>query len=193
MLSNCVLIRKLTPFVIEAEVVGILGVGSAETFQVTKEIRSEMNALSVTIVDLYVRQIAVSEQVCSILHYVKFQKAMVFVNALIECISVAGNVALHVLSGGMAVLEKGEDGLEVGELVESLLGTGKEWSSIITQPMVKRFIKAGDVVLKEKTWNDLPEANRRAVEAAANGLGLSNDDLRSRFRGAAEEEHSTPG
>jgi len=42
-------------------------------------------------------------------------------------------------------------------------------------------------LLEAKTWNDLPEANRRAVEAVAYGLGLSIDELCTGFRGAAKE------
>jgi len=186
--------QRVLQFIIEAEKVGILGGGCAETFQATKEIRSEMNVLSATIDDLYTRQIAMAEQVQGILHHQRIQQAVSFVNAILACIPFAGGIVGHVISGGMAVLEnaEGEDGLEVVGLVESLLGIGKEWSSFITERIVERFIKAGEVVLEEKTWKSLPEANRRAVEAAADGLGLSIDELRNGFRGTAQKELSTP-
>jgi len=144
------------------------------------EIRSELNMLSTTIVDLYTHQIAMDEQVRSILDYQKVQQAMSFVNALLACIPFASGVAVHILSGGMAILEHadGED-FAVSALVESLFGVGKDWSSFITEPLVNRFLRAGDVVLEEKIWNEIPEANRRALEAAADGLGLSIDELRS--------------
>lgn len=80
----------------------------------------------------------------------------------------------------------------VSGLVESLFGVGKDWSSFITEPIVKRFLKAGDAVLKKETWNDLLEANRLAVEAAADGLGLTVDELRRRPRAAAQEEPDVP-
>lgn len=48
------------------------------------------------------------------------------------------------------------------------------------------------MVLEEKTWNYLPGANRRAVEAAADGLGISIDELRVRLRVAAQEEETAP-
>ena len=66
-------------------------------FQETNEIRCEMNMLSTTIVDFYTRQIAMDEQVQGILHYVKIQQAMSFVNAILACIPLAGNLAVHVL------------------------------------------------------------------------------------------------
>jgi len=127
------------------------------------------------------------EQVRSILDYQKVQQAMSFVNALLACIPFASGVAVHILSGGMAILEHadGED-FAVSALVESLFGVGKDWSSFITEPLVNRFLRAGDVVLEEKIWNEIPEANRRALEAAADGLGLSIDELR-RIEGRASK------
>lgn len=50
------------------------------------------------------RQIAVHKQVQGILHYVKVQQAMSFVNTLLECIPVVGNVGVHLLTSGMAKL-----------------------------------------------------------------------------------------
>lgn len=157
-------------------------------FQETNEIRSEMNMLSTTMVDLYTHQIAMDDQVPRILHYQKVQQAMSFVNAILACIPLAGGVAVHVLSGGLAILENldGED-FAVSGMVESLFGVGKDWSSFITEPLVERFIRAGDVVLDEVTWNELPEANRRAVVTAANGLGLPIQELRRRLRVATQE------
>jgi len=109
-----------------------LGSGCAEMFQETNEIRTELNVLSTTIVDLYTRQIAMNEQVRGILHYQKVQQAMSFVNAILACIPLAGGVAVHVLSGGMAELENvdGED-FAVSGLIETLFGVGKDWSSFI--------------------------------------------------------------
>lgn len=60
-------------FIIEAEDVGILGGGCAEMFEETNAIRSELNMLSTTIIDLYSRQIAMNEQVQGILHYQKIK------------------------------------------------------------------------------------------------------------------------
>jgi len=149
--------------------------------------------LSTTMVDLYARQIAMDERVRSILHYQKLQQAMSFVNAILACIPLAGGVAIHVLSGGMAILEHADaEDFAMSGLVESLFGVGKDWSSFITEPIVKRFLRAGDMVLEESTWNEIPEANRRAVEAAANGLGLSIDELRRRLRVATEDQTAAP-
>lgn len=53
---------------------------------------------------------------------------------------------------------------------------------------VERFIRAGNVVLKDETWVEIPEANRRAVEAAVDGVGLSIEEVRRRIRMCAEEE-----
>lgn len=162
-------------------------------FQETNEIRSEMSMLSTTIADLYTRQIAMDEQVRGILHYIKVQQAMSFVNALHACIPFAGGIAVHVLSGGLPILENADaEDFAVSGLVESLSGMGKYWSSFISEPLVKRFISAGDAVLEEKKWNEIPEANCREVEAAADGLGISIDELRRRLRVAAEEEAPAP-
>lgn len=85
----------------------------------------------------------------------------------------------------------GED-FTVSGLVESLPGIGKDWSSLIIEPVVKRFLRAGDVVLEKKSWNEIPGSNRRAVEAAADALGLSIEELRRRIRVAAQEEPPAP-
>lgn len=37
---------------------------------------------------------------------------------------------------------------------------------------------------EEETWNEIPEANRLAVEAAASALGLALDGLPARFESA---------
>lgn len=185
--------RLVIKFIVEAEEAGILGGGCAEMFQETHENRCRMNMLSNTMVDLYARQIATDKQVQSILHHVQVQQAMSFVNAILACIPLAGGVAVHVLSGGMAILENVEsEDFAVSGLVESLFGLGKDWSSFITESVVKRFLKAGDVVLHEETWRDIPEANRRAVEAAADGLGISIDELRRRLGVATAEMPATP-
>jgi len=55
--------RLVLKFIIEAEEAGILGGGCAEMFQETNLIRSEINMLSNTIVDLYTRQIAMDERI----------------------------------------------------------------------------------------------------------------------------------
>jgi len=117
-------------FIIEAEAVGILGGGCAEMFQETNEIRSEINMLSTTIVDLYTRQIAMYAKVQCMFREQKIQNTVSFVNAILACIP------------------------------------GGACSSFVTESIMKRFIRAGDdVVLEEETWNDVPEANRCAVEA----------------------------
>lgn len=42
----------------------------------------------------------------------------------------------------------------------------------------KRFLRASDAVLEEKTWDEIPEENRQAVEAAADVQGRSIEELR---------------
>lgn len=44
------------------------------------------------------------------------------------------------------------------------------------------------MVLEEEIWNEISEANRRGIEAAADGLGLAIDEQRSRLRVAAQEK-----
>lgn len=70
---------------------------------------------------------------------------------------------------------------------------GKDWCSFISEPIVKRFLRAGNIVLDEKIWNALPEASRGVVEEAADGLGLSIDELRRRVRFAARIPHGPCG
>lgn len=160
-------------FITEAEQVGILGGYCAGMFEDTKEILSDVNMLSTTIVDLYTRQIAMHERVQGILHYQEVAQAISFVNAILVCIPLAGNVAVHVICGGMAITDNVDgESFGVSGLVETLFGVGMDWSSIITGPVVKRFIRAGDAVLKEKIWKEIPEANRRAMEAASAAVDL---------------------
>lgn len=61
-------------------------------------------------------------------------------------------------------------------------------SMLVELPNRQIAMAAGNVVLDASTWGEIPEANRRAVEAAADGLGLSIEDLRTRLRAAAQEE-----
>lgn len=49
------------------------------------------------------------------------------------------------------------------------------------------FIGAGNVVHYERTYNEIPEANRISIESAAVGLGLPVDELRRRLRADAKE------
>jgi len=81
-------------------------------------------------------------------------------------------------SSGLTILEyTDEEDVAVRGFVESLFGVGKVWSSFIT-----------NVVLGEGTWKGLLNTRRCAVEAAADGLGLSIDELRRRLRAASQEE-----
>lgn len=70
----------------------------------------------------------------------------------------------------------GED-FALNGLVESLFGIGNDWSSFITEPAVRRFLRAGNIVLEEATWKEIPQVNRIAVEVAAERLGLSIEEL----------------
>lgn len=70
------------------------------------------------------------------------------------------------------------------------MGLGKDWSSFVTEPAVKRFLRAGNIVLEEETWEGIPKVNQLAVEAAAEGLGLSIEKLRARLQNTTLEETS---
>lgn len=182
-------------FIIEAEEAGILGGGCAEMFEETNAIWADMNMLSGTIVDLYSRQIAMDGQIQKLLHY---QKVMSFVNAILSCIPLAGGVAAHLLTGGVAALtdavaEGGTEALGMSELAETSFGVGAEWSSFIIEPAVSRLLAAGNCVLDDETWDTLPEINRRAVETAAAELGMTVEELRARIRFAVGEEYPTEG
>lgn len=174
----------VSKFIKEAEVTGIIDRSCAEVFKkdIKKKSKSEINLLSTTIVDLYCRQIALDENVEDVLNCEKIQQRVEIVTAILACIPLAGGVAGQVLSGGMAFLENadGED-FGISGLVESLLGKGKDWSSFVTAPAVRRFLRAGTIVLEEETWEGIPEVYRLGVEAGAEGLGLSIGDLRLRL------------
>jgi len=171
-------------FIIEAEETGILGRGCGEMFLETTEIRSEVNRLSNTIIDLYTRQIVMNEQIRSILNYRTVQQAMSLVNAILACISLAGGAAVHVLSGGLAILESDDgEGFTMDVLAESMAGK-------VQSTVVEWFLYAGGRVLEEEIWSRIPEANRHAVEASLFELGLSLDELRARIRLAAPQEIS---
>lgn len=185
--------RLVVKFISEAQEAGILGGGCAEMFQESNGILCEMNMLSNTILDLYTRQIAMHKQVQGILHYQEIEQAMSLVNSILACIPLAGNVAVHVLTGGKEIMDNFEgESFAISGMVESLLGVGRDWSSFITGSLVKRFLQAGDVVLQEEAWYELPEANRRVAEAAAGALGIRIEQLRKKFRAAARKEPPVP-
>lgn len=64
---------------------------------------------------------------------------------------------------------------------ESLIGTGKDCSSFITQPVVQCFFRAGHVVLEENTWEGVPEVNQLA-------MGLPITMLRERIGHSVRDE-----
>jgi len=92
--------KIVAKFIIEAEEVDLLATGCSELSKESNEIRHEMNMLSTTMFDLYTRQIAMTEQVRKILDYQEVQQGISVVNALLACILLAGNVAVHLINGG---------------------------------------------------------------------------------------------
>lgn len=109
-------------------------------FEETTSTRSEIYMLSYTIVDLYSCQIAMDEQVRSILHSQKVQQRVAIVNAILACILFPGGVATYLLSGSTAVMtDVAGEAFAVSGLVESLFGIGKDWSSFTIEPDVEWF------------------------------------------------------
>lgn len=109
---------------------------------------------------------------------------------LLECVPLAGRVDIHVLIGGLTILEIADgNGLAVSALVELQFEVGKVWNSFIIVLAVKRFLLAWDAVLESETLNKLPMADRRTVEAAAYVLGLSVDEIQEKFRCGTQQEH----
>lgn len=174
-------------FINQAEAAGLLAIGCAELFKkahvLKRELKMDICSLQTTIGDLYCRQIALNKTVEGILRCQKVQQRLAVVNAILASIPLAGGVAGHGLSGGMAILENvdGED-FALSGLVESLLGIGNDWSSVITEPALKCFLHAVNIVLEEETWKAIPKVNRLSVEAAVQRLGILMDELRARLQ-----------
>lgn len=118
---------------------------------------------------------------------------MSFVNAILACIPLAGGVATHLFSGGAAVMtDVAGEAFAVSGLIESLFGVGKDWCTLITEPAVKRFLRAGSKVLEDETWNDIPDENRYAAATAAASMELTIEELRTRLSHAVQERPVVP-
>lgn len=158
----------------------------AELFK-KAHLETEINSLSNTMGDLYCLQVAMDKNIRDILRCQKLQQRVAVVNAILGCMPLAGGVATHALRRGTARMVAGE-AFELNGLVESVFGIGKYWtSSFVTEPAVKRFLRADNIIFGEETWEKIPTDNQLAVGAAADELGLSFEELRSRVRVAAGE------
>lgn len=108
------------------------------------------------------------------LHYQRVQQLTAIINAIIGCIPVVGSITTNVICGGAAFLND----LQVCRLVESLLGTAKEFSTLGTDHLIDRFVSRGAQVLSVDQWLELSDEQHKLVEDAGRSLGLSVQELR---------------
>jgi len=185
-------------FIVEAESTGIIGAGCAEMFKETRNLRKEFTVtttqMSGMILELFCNQVATDASIRELFHYQKIQVAVQFFSAILSCIPFAGGVIAHLLSGGSSVLTHvpGE-GFAVSGLVESLFGIGKDWSTLISEPVIQRVLQVTNRILHKETWESLPVDNRSAVEDAADGLKISVGDLREKVAGYFSPTHHPNG
>lgn len=84
----------------------------------------------------------------------------------------------HFASLGGAIFDTAAcEGFAFSKIAESLLGVGKD----VIEPYVDQFLQAGKTVIAKDTWISLPETNKNAIMDATKELGLSIDDLKTRF------------
>jgi hypothetical protein len=70
------------------------------------------------------------------------------------------------------------EALDYGSAVESMLGAGPNAQAFASQTLVDRFLYGGRLVLKAEVLAQMTVEQRKVLEDATAGLGMSIDDLR---------------
>jgi hypothetical protein len=108
-------------------------------------------------------------------------------NAVFGLIPFAGAAVAGSVAGAASLFEA----LDSGSAVESILGAGGNAQVLATQTLVDRFLYGGLLVLKAEVLAQMTDEQRRVLEDAAAGLGMSIDYLRRMIVDAIGEGDAT--
>jgi WD40 repeat protein len=109
------------------------------------------------------------------LHRVKrFQLIASLGKAVFGLIPFAGAAVAGSFAGAASLFEA----LDSGSAIESILGAGADARAFATKTLVDRFLYGGRLVLKAEVLAQMTVGQRRVLEGAAAGLGMSIDNLR---------------
>jgi WD domain, G-beta repeat len=139
-----------------------------------KEIRGACEQILCAVSFLFFEQVQLDRRLSSIaaeIHGVKRAQLISSLgNAVFGLIPFAGAALAGSFAGAALLLEASDS----GSAVESLLGV----TAFPAQTLVDRFLSGGRLVLKAEVLAQMTVEQRRVLEYAAAGLGMSIDDLR---------------
>lgn len=140
---------------LEAEDAGVIAEGGAETLidiiAVRKDIKRESRLVTRAIYQLFMRQAEMNTRLQELLHYQRVQQLSSLINAIVVCIPIGGAIAINVLSSGASVLND----FQVCGLVESLMGTAKDFGELGSDHLVESFVRRSRQVLSVEEWSKL--------------------------------------
>jgi hypothetical protein len=173
--------------VIETVEASLAAIASHNDLKVNvNELRSAGEQMLRAIAHIFMRQADMEQRLCDLENgferFKRVQQWTQLANIVFSLIPFAGGAITCVIAGAAPVL----DGMQISNVVQSLLGVIAGNQALATAPLFKRFLSSGNVLLSEDGLAVMPVDARVLLERVASELGLSMEGLRQILKVTAQ-------
>jgi WD domain, G-beta repeat len=174
-------------FLLQAEAAGVIQSADAMVVAMAAhlDLRDNVNELCsageqilCAISHIFMRQADVEQRLCDLENglerFKRVQQWTQLANVVFSLIPFAGGTITCVIAGAVPVL----DGMQISNMVESLIGVITGNQAAATAPLFNRFMSSGNDLLSEDGLAVIPADARVLLERVASELGLSMEGLR---------------